>query len=175
MSEDGAIVVEAVSPGSAADVAGVRPGDKFLTFAGREVRGADPFRLLVLAASNPVAATVERPEADAPVDLTLALHGKPARLGISWRTDDAEPHAVIVNRVVRGSAAELAGLRIGDRVYRINGQDFADADVFRSLAVESVGPVALEYERAGQIHTAELPSVDVDQPRAADADPISNE
>ncbi len=84
---------------------------------------------------------------------------------------------VIVNRVVPGSAAELAGLRIGDRIYRINGQDFADAEAFRRVAIESAGPITLDYERAGQVRTAELPTVDIADAQAANsaADATSDE
>ena len=67
------------------------------------------------------------------------MPGEPARLGISWRTDDAEPGCVIVNRVTPGSAAELAGVRVGDRIYRIGGRDFADGEEFRELAVDARG------------------------------------
>ncbi|MEX0642356.1 MAG: M20/M25/M40 family metallo-hydrolase, partial [Pirellulales bacterium] len=53
----GTIVVAAVVPGSAAAVAGVRPGDRVVKFAGREVRDEKQFRIAVLAAENPVPAT----------------------------------------------------------------------------------------------------------------------
>jgi C-terminal processing protease CtpA/Prc len=100
--------------------------------------------------------------------LTLNLRGNPSRLGISWRTDDAEPGVVIVNRVVPGSAAEMAGVRVGDRIYRINGQTFADAEAFRQAATQATGPIVLETERAGQVRSAELPSADA--PPMSDAD-----
>lgn len=158
--ESGRIVVTAVTPGGAAGEAGVKPGDRFLTFAGRAVDGADPFRLGVLAAENPVTATLERAGSDEPVEVTFRLRGKPARLGISWRSDDAEPGAVIVNRVVPGSAANLAGIRVGHRVYRINGREFADGEQFRQLAVGATGPVTLEVEAAGRVHTVELPALE---------------
>ena len=41
------------------------------------------------------------------------------RLG---RTDEAEPGCVIVNRIIPGSPADMAGLRINDRIDRIGGR-----------------------------------------------------
>jgi hypothetical protein len=167
-AEDGAIVVEAVTPGSPAAAAGIQPGDRVLSIGGREIHSADQFRLCVLAADNPATATIQRAGTESPLELTLNLRGNPSRLGISWRTDDAEPGVVIVNRVVPGSAAEMAGVRVGDRIYRINGQTFADAEAFRQAATQATGPIVLETERAGQVRSAELPSADA--PPMSDAD-----
>jgi membrane-associated protease RseP (regulator of RpoE activity) len=163
----GAIVVDQVTPGSAADKAGVRAGDRFLKFAGRDVSGAPQFRLSVLAAGNPVAATLERPSAAEPVEISLELKGGPARLGVSWLVDDAEPGSVIVNRVTPGSAADQAGVRVGDRIYRIDGRDFTDGEEFRQRAVAVSGPVSLEIESAGRVRSLVLPGIDGDSASAA--------
>jgi hypothetical protein len=159
-AKEGSIVAAAVTPGSTADKAGIRPGDRFVRFAGREVNGSDLFRLSVLAAKNPVEATIERPGAAEPINMTLELAGEPVRLGISWRTDDAEPGTVIVNRVTPGSAADLAGLHVGDRIYRIGGQDFADGEQFRQLAVNSSGRILLEVETLGRVRALEIVPID---------------
>jgi hypothetical protein len=156
-SRDGQIVVTAVVPGSAADKAGLRPGDRLLTFAGRAVNDENQFRIGVLAAENPVTATVERAGEEEPVELTLELVGQPVRLGISWRTDSAEPQAVIVNRLTPGSPADLAGLRPGDRIYQINGRDFTGSDAFRELATALPSPLILEVERLGRVRVVEIP------------------
>ena len=58
--EVGPIVVEAVTPGSAAERGRLADRRRFLRFAGREVPTRDQFRLRVLAAENPVRSTVER-------------------------------------------------------------------------------------------------------------------
>ena len=80
-SKSGAILVNAVTPGSAADKAGVRPGDRFIQFAGHPIANPSQFRLSVLAAENPVAATLERSGAAAPLEITLQLTGNPAQTG----------------------------------------------------------------------------------------------
>ena len=110
LAEDGQLVVTAVNPGSAADKGKLCAGDRITRFSGSDVTGAEPFRRLVLAAKNPVPVVVERRGEDEPRELTLELPGEPARLGIGWRVDDAEPGVVIINRLTPGSAADVAGL-----------------------------------------------------------------
>jgi len=80
----------------------------------------------------------------------------PLRLGIAWRTDDAEPDTVIVSNVVAGSAAATAGLRVGDRIYRIGGRDFSDDTTFAGLARTLPGPLELLVERDGRLRTVVL-------------------
>jgi hypothetical protein len=169
------IVVTAVDRGSAADAGGLRPGDRLLKFAGREVHAADKFRIAVLAAENPVPAVVERPGQDAPLELTLELAGEPVRLGISWRTDDAEPDSVIVNRVTPGSPADLAGLKPGDRIHQIDGRDFSGSDEFRELATTLPAPLVLEVEASGRVRTVEIPQLEGQPTRPAEASAPASE
>jgi hypothetical protein len=56
----------------------------------------------------------------------------PPRLGITWRTDEAEPGAVFVVQVVGGTPAAAAGLKVHDRIYALDGRPFADKDEFRT-------------------------------------------
>ena len=155
--KEGAIVLAAVTPGSAADRAGLRVGDKLLKFANQEITSASRFRLAVLAASNPVLVTVQRSSASEPVELSLELLGTPTRLGISWRTDDAEPGSVILNRVTPGSPADLAGLTVNDRIHKVDRQEFNDGEQFRQLVAAASNPMVLEVETAGRIRTVEVP------------------
>ncbi len=80
----------------------------------------------------------------------------PMRLGIAWRTDDAEPDTVIVSHVAAGSSAAAAGLRVGDRIYRVGGRDFADDTAFAKLARTLPGPLELLVERDGRLRTVVL-------------------
>ena len=147
-ADEGTIVIKSVGAGSAAQTGGLRAGDRLLRFAGRELADVGQLRRLVLAAENPVAVVVERPGEEEPRELTLELPGSPARLGIGWRSDDAEPGVVIVNRLTPGSVAEAAGIRPGDRIQRLGGRGFADPDEFRErVASEPGGATAGSRDR----------------------------
>jgi hypothetical protein len=80
----------------------------------------------------------------------------PMRIGIAWRTDDAEPDTVIVSHIAPGSAAAVAGLRVGDRIYGVGGHDFNNDAVFAQLARTLPGPLELLVERDGQVRTVVL-------------------
>ena len=159
-AREGSIVVRAITPSSPADRAGLRAGDRIVTFAGREVHDPRQFRLLVLAAENPVPVTIQREGEAAPLDVALELSGTPVRLGVSWRVDEAEPGCVIVNRLTPGSPADMAGLRAGDRIHRISGHDFTTGDEFRELAGSLPDPLVLEVETGGQVRALSIPSLD---------------
>jgi membrane-associated protease RseP (regulator of RpoE activity) len=149
--------VTQVTPGLPAAKAGLRAGDRILKFADQDVADGEEFRALVVAAKNPVAMTIQRPGEAAPQDLPVTLAGEPLRIGITWRTDDAEPGSVFLNRVAPGSAADRAGLKTGDRVYSIHGHEFATSDEFFSLLTTLPSPLELQVERRGQMRTVELP------------------
>jgi hypothetical protein len=181
-AQNGKIVVASVTPGSPADNAGLRPGDRLLTFAGQELHDGEQFRLAVLAAENPVTATIERPAQssatgqpdgagdDRPVMVEIMLDGEPVRIGIGWREDLAEPGVVIVNRLTPGSPADKAGIRSGDRIYRIGGQPFSGGRQFRELAQSLPDPITLDVETRGRVRRITLPAI---QASAADSEPAS--
>jgi hypothetical protein len=160
----GEVLVAGVTSGSAAEKAGLRAGDRIVKLAHRDINDASLFQAGVLAAASPVGATIERPGEAEPLEVTLDLPGEPVRLGISWRTDNAEPGSVIVNRVINGSPADLAGLRVGDRVYRIAGQELTTGDEFRRLVGSVPGAFTLEVETAGRVRTIEIVPVEPGRP-----------
>jgi C-terminal processing protease CtpA/Prc len=155
-ADEGQVVVSNVVHDSPADKAGIRVGDRFVTFAGQEVTDPAEFLVSVWSAASPAAATLERAGEEEPVEVSIELSGKPIRLGISWRTDEAEPGNVIVNRLTPGSAADRAGLKINDRIDRINDQSFASSDEFRKLASEAKGPIVLQVESGGKVRRVEV-------------------
>ena len=99
-----------------------------------------------------------------PLEIAAALAGKPVRLGITWRSDDGEPGTVTLVQVRGGSAAEHAGLRVGDRIYEIAGQSIQDSDHFLKSATAAPSPVSMLIERRGRLRTI---SLDVPPPREA--------
>jgi Peptidase family M28/PDZ domain len=145
-----------VAPGTPAASAGLRVGDRIWGFAGKKVEGSSSFLPIVLAADNPVTAVVERTGSTEPLQISIRLAGQPIRVGITWRVDEAEPGVVHVARVTPGSPAHLAGLRVGDRIYRLGGQSFGSSDEFGKLLTNANGPIDLEVESWGRMRTVQL-------------------
>jgi hypothetical protein len=154
------VVVSAVEPGGSAATAGLRRGDRIVQFGQWNLSSPESFRAIVLAAKSPVAVRVIRPGIAEPIDDALDLAGAPSRLGITWRTDDAEPGVPILNRVLPGSPADLAGLHANDRIHQIAGADFNSIDEFRELAATLPGPLELTVETAGQVRRVTLHTAD---------------
>ncbi len=172
-AKKGMIVITGVKSGSAAAKAGLRSGDRVLQFAGREISDLRQFRLSVLTANSPVAVTVQRPAEASQRELSVDLPGDPVRLGISWRTDDAEPGCVIINRLTPGSPADLAELHVNDRIHRIGGQEFTTSEEFRQ-ATTAPGALVLEVESAGRVRSVEIPPIDAplqDAPHSESVEP----
>jgi peptidase M28-like protein/PDZ domain-containing protein len=156
VKEDGGIHVTSVAHGSPAERAGVRLRDSIVSFAGIDVNETKQLQFAVLAAPKETSMVVAREGEEEPLELLLKLNGAPTRLGIGWRFDSAEPGTVILSRVVPGSPAAYAGLRPGDRVYRIARHEFTDGDSFGRLAKDAVSPIDLQIERDGKVRTATL-------------------
>ena len=82
-------------------------------------------------------------------------------IGTAWlgirgeSTTDGRPGALIVE-VVEGSPAELAGLLVGDRVFRSDGRIIRDMGALRAdIQIRLPGSrVELEYERDGEVGLA---------------------
>jgi C-terminal processing protease CtpA/Prc len=145
-----------VTPATPAAAAGLRVGDRILEFAGSKVEGGATFLPIVLAAENPAAAVVERAGSNEPLQLSIRLGGQPIRVGVTWRVDDAEPGVVQVSRVTPGSPAQLAGLRVGDRIHRLDGESFGSSDEFAKLLSGASGPTELEVESSGRVRSVQL-------------------
>jgi len=152
----GGIRISAVEPGSPADRAGLRPGDRIERFAGREIHSNDDFFAAVSSAESPASLIIHRPGTEKPLDVKVALLGSPLRWGILWRVDDAEPGVVILTHVVPGSPAARAGLRPGDRIYQVAGHDFADESAFARLVKGHLDSLQLLLERDGRLRTVIL-------------------
>ena len=90
-------------------------------------------------------------------------------IGTAWlgirgeSTTDGRPGAVIVE-VVEGSPAELAGLLVGDRIFRSDGRIIRDMAALRAdIQIRLPGSrVELEYERDGEVDLAQVQLGDLD-------------
>jgi hypothetical protein len=162
MSEQGSqngVVLTWVYPGTPADKALLRSGDRIVRFAGHDIRHGQDLTNLLPTAQNPVPIVIRRSGSDEPLPLTVQLAGNPVRLGITWRVDDAEPDSVLLTHVLPGSPAAQAGLQTGDRVLRIGSHRFDNEEKFALLARTLPGPLEFVIERNGQLlhKTIQLP------------------
>jgi S1-C subfamily serine protease len=148
--------VARVVRGSAAATAGIQAGDRILEFNDKTTPVGEELQSLVLAAQNPASMVVERSGAAQPLRLAVQLAGQPMRLGISWRVDPAEPRAVALSRVVPGSPAARADLRLNDRIYEVSGKSFASSEEFRGLVSDALGPLEFLVERQGRLRVVTL-------------------
>jgi C-terminal processing protease CtpA/Prc len=152
----GGVFVARVTAGSPAERAGVREGDCIVRFAGRDIRSDGDFFAAVATAESRASLTLRRPGAAKPLQLKLELPGSPLRWGIAWRVDDAEPGVVILTRVVPGTPAARADLRVGDRIYQIGGRDFADETAFLRATKNLSERLPLLVERNGRMRAVVL-------------------
>ncbi|MBI2823803.1 MAG: M20/M25/M40 family metallo-hydrolase [Planctomycetia bacterium] len=140
-----------VTAGAPAAQAGLKVGDRLLSFAGQELSAGTDLAGMVASAESPAKAVVQRVGAEQSQELSIALRGQPAKLGIAWREDDAEPGSVKLIRVVPASPAARAGLRVLDRVLAVNGQEFADGPALQQLLNATTMPYELLIERGGHL------------------------
>ncbi len=152
----GRVRISRITPGSPAERAGLQVGDCIRQVAGRRIHNEDDFVAAVSSAASPALLTVEREGERRPLKLVVQLSGAPLRWGITWRLDDAEPGTIILAYVVPYSPAAAAGLRIGDRIYQVDGRDFADEATFIRWSKTLRGPISLLIERHGRLRTMVL-------------------
>jgi C-terminal processing protease CtpA/Prc len=138
-----------IDPGSAAASAGLQPGDRMVEFDGVRIATPDELREAVLSAADDATAVIERNGQKSPQALTVHLQGSADPIGISCRVDDAEPNCVIVNRVVAGSPASRAGLRVNDRILKVSRSTFGSLQEFGTLVAGQHGPFEVQIERDG--------------------------
>lgn len=150
-ADHGKLVVTQVRPGSPAEKGGIRAGDQISEFAGRSITSAADFRLAVLVAVNPAGVKVVRTGSEKPLELQVELLGPPSRLGIAWRVDAGEPGVLIINRVIPGSPADVAGLKVNDRIYAAADTAELSTQSFLDLVGATGEALALTVENAGQV------------------------
>ncbi len=144
------LIIRSVRPASAAEHAGLHPDDRLVAVNGHPLLSSSTLQQLAVVASH-LDLTVIRPNNATPQTVDVRLDGVPWQLGISWRHSTAEPHSVMLVRVIPHSLADQAGLRVGDRIHQLDGDTFSDSHEFANLAQRINLPASLQIERDGQI------------------------
>ncbi len=145
------IEITQADPGSAAEIAGIRPGDRIVKFDGAAVHSAAEMREAVTEAPEETTAVVVHRGESSARSVPVHLLGPPHPIGIFCRTDDAEPGTLIVSRVLPGSVADRAGLKLNDRILRVAGHPIRSEQELSALVARQTGVRSLEVERDGEL------------------------
>jgi regulator of sigma E protease len=148
--------VESVAPDSAAGRAGLQPGDRLLEIGGRGT-GVDEYEAtfnleIALAPHKTKSLRVERGGEQLVLEMEIeadpvAGHGTPPGWKLSW-TRDKGP---IITDVSEGSPAQVAGLRVGDRVLGVDEREPIDeADLRAWIAEHPERELAFKVLREGR-------------------------
>lgn len=151
-----AAVVDQVPRGSRAELAGLRLGDRVVAANGVQLTAENTLPALVLRSEEKLALAVERGGEQVNVDVPLA--GERIVLGMSWREDAAEPGTVYITRVVPHSPADVADVKLFDRIYALEGEPIAGQADFLSrvqaLLAAQATTLRLQIESRGQVREA---------------------
>ena len=118
------LVVKSVNQSGAAEVAGIRPGDRIVSFNGRENREWDKIRNdALISPEQPLPIVVERDGRQIPLTVTpkKRVDGGEAIGELGFQPDFGNI-PVIVDSVTDNSPASEAGLKAGDRLLTIGGE-----------------------------------------------------
>lgn len=136
------------------NIAGIRQTADFLLTA--LVEAADAAELPTFRPAARFDTLTRKQTQEAP----LPPSNQPARVGLAWRADPAEPDAVFVTRVSRGSPAEAAGLKLLDRIYEVDGLGVEGQAELLERVQEKLASdpssLALLVERRGRLMDVEI-------------------
>ncbi|HYX29610.1 MAG TPA: RIP metalloprotease RseP [Pyrinomonadaceae bacterium] len=146
-------VVSSVTPGGAAEVAGLRPGDRIVSFNGNANPDWDTISGDALLSPNEALPMVVDRNGQ---QLNLTI--KPKALTVDGETagdlefiPDYGDVQVVIADVGPNTAAEAAGLKGGDRVLAIGGQTAKSSEqVVQYIRAHKDEPLAMDIDRQGQ-------------------------
>lgn len=156
-------VITSIVPGSAAERAGVQPGDKIVQVSDKH----NPNWQDVL--------TVESLNANHALPVVVERHGKTVHLSVTPRMDPKQgvgvagwngEEEVQVGEVVQGSPADIAGLHPGDLLLKVNGQPVVSPLILREAVSRSAGKsVSIQIARDNRVQTFSITPTSSDDPK----------
>ncbi len=141
-------VVAEVAPGSAAEQAGMRPGDRLIEVQGRDARDQMTFVEEILYAPGASRTILlERDGARKTLQLTVGMDEK-YHLGVPGFSLRGSWDSPLIMAVEPGGPAARAGIRAGDRVVKVNDRERPLPEEVTAVIRSSEGAaVRLEVER----------------------------
>jgi serine protease Do len=163
--KDGALVRQ-VEKGSAAEKAGIKPGDVITEVDGKHIQGMHELPLiisnhhpgdkvnitlvrdgkaitkLIAVEKMPETETSKNEEQNAPVKLGLAVSTLDADAAANLHTSVKE--GVVVQQVAQGSPAQDAGIEAGDVIFSLNRKPVKDVKQFMDMAAGLKGGDVLQ-------------------------------
>ncbi len=162
-SADGAFVVSDIHPGSPADKAGVKTGDKIATIDGHVPTNVvdaatqlcssnGPVRLKLLRDGKDVTASFASLPLASVITNKLGVELGPIEAAYSQQTGISQRAGLMVKSVEPGGPALAAGIRVGDIVRAVNNSQIQDTlDVSARLWSGKAGDVVrISFTRVGQ-------------------------
>ena len=150
------LLITSVARRSPASQSGIKSGDVILAFNGMTVDNDKAMRNAVFSAPVISQITILPQGRDAAEIKDITLRGRPMRIGISWRNDAAEPSTSMISRVVPGSPADAAGLKLADRIHAVNGIPWSDTAEGPHPLNDIALPFIIDFERNGRIYSTKL-------------------
>ena len=146
-------VVSYVVPGGAADIAGLKPGDRIVSFGGTENPKWETIHNDALLSPNqPIPVVVERSGQRITLNIKPSPHTEDGETaGFLHFIPDYGGLPVVLKDVTSDSPAAKAGLQPGDRILAMNGEPIKSAEqVTQFVRDHKSQPITLTIERNGQ-------------------------
>lgn len=146
-------VVSYVSSGGAAQIAGLQPGDRIVSFNGAENPEWDTIRGdALLSPGQRLPLVVERNGTRIPLTISPTAQVEEGETaGYLDFVPDNGGYPVLIRDVTKDSPAAEAGVQPGDRVRAINGQQVRSAEHIHQFVREHrTEPITLTVERNGE-------------------------
>lgn len=148
------LLVQTVTPGSPAAVAGVAPRDVITAINNQQITNQDQFQFALQNSNGKVQLSVKRAATGQLTLINIDLAGNFGRLQAPYMlgiTGQFTQQGLQVQTVFEGTPASQVGIRQGDLVQRINNQFIANQNQFFQVLAESGGKAVVEVRRGGQV------------------------
>jgi len=149
-------ILGAVTPGSAAASVGLEPGDRFIAINGRNIRSFEDVRdAELMAAGRDLKLEIERFDQRIKLVASPQIRSFEDRFGNTYEHGDLGIRAEIpvkLGEVASDGAASNAGLRVGDKILKVDGINIRDFGAFADyIQARPDKSIAMQVEREGSL------------------------